>query len=94
MNQILPFSEWTCYRGTYGTNIKDVEDGILVWRKADTRSLISMAYEHSANTCKSIIEYDRDWHALIQAHPYILSITVRCKAYGERDIWTASFVIV
>lgn len=53
-----------------------------------------MAYEHSANTCKSIIEYDRDWHALIQAHPYILSITVRCKAYGERDIWTASFVIV
>ena len=72
MNQILPFSEWTCYRGTYGTNIKDVEDGILVWRKADTRSLISMAYEHSANTCKSIIvEYDRNWHALIQAHPYL-----------------------
>ncbi len=25
---------------------------------------------------------------------YILSNIIRCKAYGERDIWTASFVIV
>lgn len=58
-------------QGNIRYQYKDVEDGILVWRKADTRSLISMAYEYSANTCKSVIEYDRDWHALIQAHPYL-----------------------
>ena len=71
MNWMLPFDKWTCYRGKYDTHIANAEDGILVGGQADGQRLISITYENDANARKSIIEYDRKWHALIQAHSYL-----------------------
>ena len=79
VNKILPFREWKCYLGRCGKNVRDVEDGILVWGRTDSRVLISVSYEYERDkdTCKkirTIVKKDNDWHEKMEVHPYLYFI--------------------
>lgn len=71
LDRILPFDRWTCYLGYPVQNVSGEEDGVMVSGRQDSRILLSVADGRDTSDRLTILAHAENWHALVQANPYL-----------------------